>query len=145
MLLLFKFACVSVLIIHIGMMRRTKITQYDTIKLHFSVDCVLCADVFQSAAGAARTPPHWAYVDLISMNLLRAPHHCHWQPLWNAFDAYFSYVGVNSCSKREEKHSNEGGLMILSSMHVLYSDCLLSSASCWTPVKASTLCSMAPI
>lgn len=54
-------------------------------------------------------------------------HQCRWQPLWNCTYAYFSYVGANSCDSTKTKiYSNEGGLTILSLMHVLHSDCLLS-------------------
>lgn len=60
-------------------------------------------------------------------------HQCRWQPLWNCTYAYFSYVGANSCDSTKTKiYSNEGGLTILSLMHVLHSDCLLSSVHCWS-------------
>lgn len=70
---------------------------------------------------------HEHLLDLMFMNLFRTSHHFHWQPLWNGTDAYFPYVGVNGCSRRTKIHSNEGGLAILL-MHVLYSDCFLSTA-----------------
>lgn len=70
---------------------------------------------------------HEHLLDLMFMNLFRTSHHLHWQPLWNGMDAYFPYVGVNGCSRRTKIHSNEGGLAILL-MHVLYSDCFLSTA-----------------
>lgn len=62
--------------------------------------------------------------DLMCMNPFKTSPHLRWQPLWT--NAYFPYVGVNSCSRRRKIYSNEEGLAILL-MHVLYSDCFLSS------------------
>lgn len=70
---------------------------------------------------------HWAHLlNLTAVNLSTTCHQCHWQRLRNNTSAFFPHVGVNSRLKRTKIHSNEGGLAVLL-MHVVYSDCSLSS------------------
>lgn len=133
---------------HIKYMKKSKLTWKKTWKLlvlfRTRGSCCWASsgwNYFYCAADAPRTLLHSDDIHLISMNLLRT-HHCHWQPLWNSADAYLSHVGVNSCSKSAKIHLTEEALTVLSLMHVRHGDCFLSSAHCWTPVKAATLCTL---